>query len=68
LNTQHVEKNSASKSLVFVEKIDYDIIEDMKKNRENISLYELSKRKYQRNSLLRALGIYDKTSLSSTTT
>jgi hypothetical protein len=40
----------------------------MKKARESISLYELCKLKYQKNSLLRALGVSDKTIPSSTTT
>jgi hypothetical protein len=39
----------------------------MKKTRENISLYEISKLKSQNNSLLRALGVSDKTIPSSTT-
>jgi hypothetical protein len=39
----------------------------MKKIRENISLYELSKLKYQKNSLLKDLGVFEKTSSSSTT-
>jgi hypothetical protein len=40
----------------------------MKKTRENISLYELSKLKSQKNSLLRDLGVSDKTIPSSSTT
>jgi hypothetical protein len=38
----------------------------MKNTRENISLYELSKLKSQKNSLLRALGVSKKTISSST--
>jgi hypothetical protein len=66
-NSQHVENKSASKILFVADKIDYDIIEDMKKTRENISLYEISKLKSQYNSLLRALGVSYKTIPSSTT-
>jgi hypothetical protein len=39
----------------------------MKRTRENISLYEISKLKSQKNSLLRDLGVSEKTSSSSTT-
>jgi hypothetical protein len=39
----------------------------MKNNRANVSLYELSKIKYQKNSLLRDLRVFEKTSSSSTT-
>jgi hypothetical protein len=39
----------------------------MKKTRENISLFELSKLKSQKNSLLKVLGATDKSSLPSTT-
>ena len=36
--------------------LDYNIVEDMKKTRENISLYELTKLMGQRDIILRALG------------
>jgi len=38
----------------------------MKKTRENISLFELSKMKSQKNSLLKALGTTDKSPLYAT--
>jgi hypothetical protein len=67
-NTQPIENRPASKTLFVAKKINYDILEDMKKTRENISLYELSKLKSQKNSLLRDLGVSNKTIPSSSTT
>lgn len=36
--------------------LDYNIVDDMKKNRLNINLFELAKVQSQRDSLLRAMG------------
>ena len=47
---------SSSKTLVVVDSMDYNIIEDMKKNRSNISLFELSKLKHQQKLLLKELN------------
>jgi hypothetical protein len=61
------EDRSTSQTLTISSNIEYDIIEDMKKTRENISLFELSKLKSQKNSLLKVLGATDKSSLPSST-
>ena len=47
---------STSKTLVVSDSMDYNIIEDMKKTRANISLHELSKIKHQQNLLLKELN------------
>jgi len=44
--------------LVVLDQLDYDIVEDLKKTRANILLFELSKLKQQKNNLLRELGTY----------
>lgn len=53
--------NSVPKTLVISDKMDYDIVEDMKKTRANISLFDLRKLKQQKNTLLKALDVIDKT-------
>jgi hypothetical protein len=40
---------------VVSDQLDYDLVEDMKRTRENISFYELTKLKQQRKNLLKAL-------------
>jgi len=51
-------------TLVSLPALYYNIVEDMKKNHTNISLFELAKIKGQRDILLHALG---KTSIEMTT-
>lgn len=48
---------SSSKTLLLVDTIEYNIVEDMKKARENISLHELSKLKHQQKLLLEELNV-----------
>jgi len=46
---------SKSKTLVVTDSMDYNIIEDMKKTKENITMFELSKLKLQQKNLLKEL-------------
>lgn len=48
--------SNASKSLQTKYKLEYDLVEDMKKIRENISLCELLKLNQQKHKLLQSLG------------
>lgn len=47
---------SSSKTLIGSNNIEYNIVEDMNKNKENISLFEVSMMKKQRKLLLNALS------------
>lgn len=47
---------SSSKTLVVSDSMDYNIIEDMKKTKANISLFELSKLKHQQKLILKELN------------
>lgn len=47
---------STSKTLVVANSMDYNIIEDMKKTKENITMFELSKLKHQQKLLLNELN------------
>lgn len=49
--------SSTSKTLLILDSIDYNIIEDMKKTKANISMYEICKLKQQQKLHLNALII-----------
>ena len=48
---------STSKTLVVSDSMDYNIIEDMKKTKANITMFELSKLKHQHKLLLKELNV-----------
>ena len=47
------DQTTPSKTLIILDEMDYNIIEDMKKTRANITFYELSKLKHQQKVLLK---------------
>ena len=49
------DSSTPSRTLIFPDEMEYNIIEDMKKTRANITFYELSKLKHQQKVLLKEL-------------
>ena len=49
------DSSAPSKTLIISDEMEYNIIEDMKKTRDNITFYELSKLKHQQKVLLKEL-------------
>ena len=52
-----------SRTLIVSDEMDYNIIDDMKKTRANITLYELSKLKHQQKIMMKELHVVPTTSL-----
>lgn len=50
-----LDPSPSSKTLIVSDEMEYNIIDDMKKNRENITFYELIKLKHLKKSLLKEL-------------
>ena len=52
-----IDLSTPSKTLIVADEMEYNIIEDMKKARANITFYELSKLKHQQKVLLKELHV-----------
>ena len=65
IQTSPVQTNSSipSRTLIVPDEMEYNIIEDMKKTRANITFYELRKLKHQQKVLLKELHVVPKKNL-----
>jgi len=61
-----IDSSTPSKILIVLDEMEYNIIEDMKKTRANITFYELSKLKHQQKILLKELHAVPVAPLSAT--
>ena len=67
-NPTQLDSSPSSKTLIVFEEMEYNIIDDVKKTRANITFHELSKLKHQQKLLLKELKVVSTTPVSAMAT